>query len=269
MMQDFPNTEYLICERSGGWLTIWINRPEVRNALTNDVFAELDAVADFALSDPTLRGITLQGKGGTFSAGGDLKMFRDIFQGNAPDHQDVVTSSKLYGQVYQKINRLPQVVVMLVEGAAIAGGLGLLCTADVVVVTEDAKFSLTETTLGIPPAQVAPLVVKVVGLKTARRLMLTASRFNGSEARELGLADFVVKTRDELSIVEESIKQQVLKCAPNANAITKDIILTSLSLDEDSIIGKVAEHFADCMLGDEGREGVAAYLEKRPPSWRK
>lgn len=267
-MLDFPDTQYLICERSGGWLTIWINRPEVRNALTNDVFAELDAVADFAAGDATLRGITLRGKGGFFSAGGDLKMFHDIFHGNAPAREDVVASSKLYGNVFHKLNALPQVVVMLVEGAAIAGGLGLLCVADVVVVTEDAKFSLTETTLGIPPAQVAPLLVKVVGLKAARRLMLTASHFNGQKAHALGLADFVVKQSEELGAVEEQIKQQVLKCAPAANAVTKDIILTSAILDQQQALNHAAECFADCMLGEEAREGISAFLEKRSPQWR-
>ncbi len=268
-MSDLPNMKHLLCEPSDDWLTVWLNRPEVRNALSNAVFEELEAVADVLKDDSSIRGITLRGKDGNFSAGGDLRMFRDIFQGDAPAHDEVAASSSFYGRVYQKINALPQVVVMLVEGAAIAGGLGLLCTADVVVVTEDAKFSLTETTLGIPPAQIAPLVVKAVGLKVARKLMLTASRFDGIEAQQIGLVDYVVKDSDGLEDMEALLKKQILMCAPGANAVTKEILLTcGGSLIEQNTINNAAEHFASCMLGEEGREGIAAFLEKRLPPWR-
>ncbi len=163
-----PLTRHLLCEPSQGWLTVWINRPEVKNALSNEVFEEFRSLAAALRTDLSIRGVTLRGKGGVFSAGGDLQMFRDIFQGADVDPAEVVRSSRMYGEIYREIDTLPQVVLALVEGAAIAGGLGLACVADVTIVTRSARFALTETTLGIPPAQIAPLIVRAIGPKAAR-----------------------------------------------------------------------------------------------------
>lgn len=263
---SLPPTQHLLCERDGDWLTVWINRPEVKNALSTEVFAELLAVSEAARSDATLRGITLRGKGGTFSAGGDLRMFRDIFQGEDIDPAEVAASSRFFGDVYRAIDTLPQVVVVLVEGAAIAGGLGLVCVADIAVVTADARFALTETTLGIPPAQIAPLIVRAIGPKAARRLMLSASRFDGTQAVALGIADRAVADAAALDAAESDIRDAVLKCGPRANAVTKALLLAPPA-DDATVIARAAEAYAECMLGDEGREGVAAFFGKRRPRW--
>lgn len=261
-----PETQFLLCERDDAWLTVWINRPEVKNALSQEVFAELLAICDTVRRDDTLRGITLRGKGGTFSAGGDLRMFRDIFQGVDIDPASVAASSRFFGHVYRAIDTLPQVVVALVEGAAVAGGLGLMCVADVAIVTADTKFAMTETMLGISPAQIAPLVVRAVGIKAARRLMLTAARFSGAEAVALGLADQVVNDPLELAAAEGAIRCAVLRCAPQANAVTKALLLAP-ALDDDATIARAADAYTGCMLGPEGREGVAAFFDKRRPFW--
>jgi isohexenylglutaconyl-CoA hydratase len=156
---------------------------------------------------------------------------------------------------------------VLVEGAALAGGLGMACCADVVVVTRDAQFALTETTLGIPPAQIAPIVAARLGLPTARRLMLTAARFTGDEAARLGLADFVAADPGELDRFEHETRAQVRRCAPGANATTKEILLAARTLQGDALRQFAAESFARCVVGAEGREGLQAFVEKRQPSW--
>lgn len=148
-----------------------------------------------------------------------------------------------------------------------AGGLGMVCTGDVVAVTADAKFAMTETTLGIPPAQIAPFVAQRLGLRIARRLMLTAARFDGTDAGRLGLADHVVADAAGLEAVEAGLRAQVMRCAPGANAVTKEILLATRHLDREAMLDFAASGFARCMLGEEGREGVAAFLEKRRPSW--
>ena len=148
-----------------------------------------------------------------------------------------------------------------------AGGLGMVCTGDVVAVTRDARFAMTETTLGIPPAQIAPFVVQRLGLSTARRLMLTAARFDGEEAGRLGLADFVVNDGDGLEQIEAEIKSQVMRCAPGAVAVTKEIALATRHLPRQDMLEFSARGFARCMLSEEGREGVASFLEKRKPVW--
>lgn len=266
-MRKLPETHDLILEETGGWLTIWLNRPEARNALSHDLRRELCAVLGAVRDDRAIRGITLRGKGGVFCAGGDLKGFKANYQGGAQSIEDVAASSRAAGEMFDLINEMPQVVVMLVEGAAIAGGLGMVCTGDVVVVTRDAKFAMTETTLGVPPAQIAPFVAARLGLPVARRLMLTAARFDGAEAGRLGLADYVVDDAAGLDRIAADIKAQVMRCAPGANAVTKEVVLATRHLDRSDMLDLAAKGFAGCMLSAEGREGVASFLEKRKPSW--
>lgn len=266
-MSNLPNCENLILEQDGGWLTIWLNRPEARNALAKEMTNELRAVLHAVRDDRNVRGITLRGKGTVFCAGGDLKGFKSNYQGGSQTADDVAASSRQGGEMFDLINEMPQVVVILVQGAAIAGGLGMVCTADVVVVTREAKFSMTETTLGIPPAQIAPFVAQRLGLRVARRLMLTAARFDGEEAGRLGLADYVVEDVAGLEEIEAEVKTQVMRCAPGANAVTKGIVLATRHLDRNDMLDFAAEGFANCMLSEEGREGVASFLEKRKPAW--
>jgi isohexenylglutaconyl-CoA hydratase len=262
-----PKTECLLLEEQDGWLTIWFNQPESRNALSEGLTNELRQVLEQVRTDNSYRGITLRGKGGVFCAGGDLKSFKTNFQGGEQGRQDVVQASIAAGQLFDLINEMPQVVVILVEGAAMAGGLGIVCCADVVAVTADARFALTETTLGIPPAQIAPFVAQRLGLATARRLMLTAARFKGVEAGELGLADFVAADVAELDAIEQKVRGNVLRCAPGANAVTKNIVLATQHLGREEMLQLAADGFADCMLGDEGREGITSFVEKRKPAW--
>ena len=143
----------------------------------------------------------------------------------------------------------------------------MLCAADIVVVTRGTQFALTETMLGIPPAQIAPFVVRRIGITAARSIMLTAARFDGERAKELGLANEVVEDAAGLDAAEQKIRRQVRQCAPGANAVTKEILLATGELESDAMRRFASTRFAACMLGDEGREGVAAFIEKRKPGW--
>lgn len=266
-MPLLPQTETLLLEPADGWLTIWLNRPEVRNALSNDMVSELRAVLEAVSSDRSIRGITFRGKGDVFCAGGDLAGFKAMFHGERQNADDVVQSSRAAGEVFGLVDTMPQVVVMLVHGAAMAGGLGLVCAGDAVAVTQDARFALTETTLGIPPAQIAPFVVARLGLRTARRIMLTAARFDGEQARALGLADEVVPDASALDAFEQAIRKGVMRCAPQANAVTKELVHAACHLDRAAMVDKAAADFAKCMVSDEAKEGIAAFFEKRKPGW--
>ncbi len=266
-MTELPKTENILLENDNGWLTIWFNRPDNRNALSKELTTELKAVLNAVRDDRTIRGITLRGKGGVFCAGGDLKGFKNNYQGGSQTAEDIAASSRQGGLMFDLINEMPQVVLILVEGAAMAGGLGMVCTADIVAVTKDAKFAMTETAIGIPPAQIAPFVAQRLGLRTARRLMVTASRFDGEEAGRLGLADYVVDDAAGLDQIQADVQKSVMRCAPKANAVTKAIVLATRHLDRDGQLDFAAKGFAECMLSDEGREGVASFLEKRKPAW--
>jgi isohexenylglutaconyl-CoA hydratase len=266
-VSTLPKTENILLEQDAGWLTIWFNRPDNRNALSKELTTELKAVLNAIRDDRTIRGITLRGKGGVFCAGGDLKGFKNNYQGGGQNVDDIVASSRQGGLMFDLINEMPQFVLILVEGAAMAGGLGMVCCADAVAVTKDAKFAMTETAIGIPPAQIAPFVVQRLGLRTARRLMVTAHRFDGEEAGRLGLADYVVDNAAGLDQVQADLQSQVMRCAPGANAVTKAIVLATRHLDRDGQLDFAAKGFAECMLSDEGREGVASFIEKRKPVW--
>lgn len=266
-MTNLPKTENILLEQDAGWLTIWFNRPDNRNALSKELTTELKEVLNAVRGKKNIRGITLRGKGGVFCAGGDLKGFKNNYQGGSQTVEDIAAASRQGGQMFDLINELPQVVLILVEGAAIAGGLGMVCCADAVAVTKDARFAMTETAIGIPPAQIAPFVAQRLGLRIARRLMVTASRFDGEEAYRLGLADYVVDDAAGLDQIEADMKKQVRRCAPGANAVTKAIVLATRHLNREQQLDFAAKGFAECMLSDEGREGVASFIEKRKPIW--
>ena len=261
-----PDVENLLLEQRGDTLTIWFNRPEVRNALSQEVADDLAATYEALPGEPSIRFVILRGKGGVFCAGGDLKMFRTVFQGGT-DREEIVRFNAEFGRLMKGIRAMPQLLVVLIEGAAMAGGLGLSCLADVVVSTADAKYALTEVTLGIPPAQITPVVIKRIGASEARRLLLTAARFDGREAGRLGFAHFVVDDADGLERKAGEILRQARAGAPGAIARTKQIINATEQLDADALVQFAAERFADCMLGDEAREGLAAFAEKRRPAW--
>ncbi|MCB1855846.1 MAG: enoyl-CoA hydratase/isomerase family protein [Halieaceae bacterium] len=263
-----PDVSHILLEREGDTLTIWFNRPEVRNALSTEVADDLAAVLEALPAQADIRFVVLRGKGGVFCAGGDLKMFKSVFQGGA-ERADIVRFNADFGRLMRAVQALPQLFIVLIEGAAMAGGLGLSCLADVVVTTRDARYALSEVTLGIPPAQITPVVMQRIGASQARRLLLTAAVFDGAEAGALGFAHFVVDDAAALEVRAQELLAQARRGSPGAIAATKAIINESSRLQGDELVQFAAERFADCMLGDEAREGLAAFAEKRSPSWSK
>ena len=207
-MTTLPETKDLILEPQGSVLTIWLNRPQAKNALSAAMVDELSTVLDATRDDRNLRTIVLRGKEGFFCAGGDIKGFKSGLQGGEPTEEDVARGNRTFGNLMIKLNEQPQTVIILVEGAAIGGGLGLACVGDVTIVTREAKFRLSETSLGIPPAQIAPFVTERVGLTQARRLMLTGARFKGEEAVQYGIGHILAEdTADMEAKCAEVLKQ--------------------------------------------------------------
>jgi isohexenylglutaconyl-CoA hydratase len=162
---------------------------------------------------------------------------------------------------------MPQVVVFLVHGAAMAGGLGMACAGDMVIGVKDTRMALTETAIGVVPAQIGRFIIERVGEFNARYIMLTAQRFTAVEGKTFGLVDFLV---DDVAAGEAKLAEiigDVRRCAPQANAATKRLLQANKELDSQAMIQYAGELFADAVQSDEGREGVASFLEKRKPSW--
>ena len=266
-MTTLPTTQCLILEPKGSVLTIWLNRPEAKNALSAEMVEELEGVLDAIRDDRSLRTIILRGKGGFFCAGGDIKGFKSGLQSGVPNEEEVAKGNRSFGNLMIKLNEQPQTTVMLVEGAAIGGGLGLACVGDVTIVTRSAKFRLSETSLGIPPAQIAPFVTERVGLTQARRLMMTGARFQGPEAVSSGIGHILAEDSDDMEAKCKEVVEQIALCAPGANAVTKEIVFETTRRTRPEALDFASRGFAKCMLSDEGKEGVSAFVEKRKPSW--
>lgn len=260
-----PKNETIIIERDNSVLWIWLNRPKSKNALSATMIDEIAALLDLVKDDRSIRTIVIRGKGGVFCAGGDIKEFKSDTQ--RADEVSIAKGNRSFGYLMTQLNEQPQVIMMLVEGAAIGGGLGLACIGDVTVVTADTRFRLSETSLGIPPAQIAPFVMERVGLTNARRLMLTGARFKGKDAGELGIAHVVVSDCKELEEKSNEILSDIRACSPSANAVTKKILFESLRRPRSEVLDYAAESFAKSMLSPEGVEGIKAFIEKRDPYW--
>lgn len=263
---NLPTTPTLDLELDRGWLTVWFNEPEIRNPLTTERSADLAALCAALKDRRDIRGVTFRGRGGTFCAGGDLKSFKSVFQGGA-SRDDVIAMSLSAGDLFDAVNALPQVTVMAVEGAAMAGGFGLVCCGDMVIADAEARFAFSETKIGLTPAQISPFVLQRLGARVGRRMMLTAATLTGREAEAVGLADEVAEGAEAIEAAIGRVQAQVRKSAPGAIASTKGLILAMPRLDRATQKQAAAESFADAMLSDEGREGVASFVQKRKPNW--
>ena len=174
---------------------------------------ELHAV--LAQLDGRTRAVVISGAGGHFCAGADVK---DLV--NAGNQLQAL--NRAFGTLLQAVEAVPQVVIVVLQGAVLGGGFGLACVSDIALADHQAQFGLPETSLGLLPAQIAPFVVKRIGLTQARRLALTAARFDGVEAQRLGVVHFTERDPQALAERLDEVLGQVLRCAPGANERTRN-----------------------------------------------
>jgi len=267
-MTDLPTCETLLLHRQGGRVFVTFNRPQARNAINNRMGEEFDAVLDVLRDDATVRAVVLRGAGGHFCAGADIKERRRQAEDAAPAGQEPLAERNARGgRMFLKLNSLPAVVIAAVEGAAMGGGFGFACVADVTIVTRDARLGMPETSIGVAPAQIAPFVVKRIGLTQARRLALTGARIDGEEAWRLGVAHELCDDSAVLDARLEQVLQAVERCGPRANAVTKEIMLAVGTMPDAEMVAFSAERFAALNRGAEGLEGQRAFEEKRQPDW--
>ena len=259
-----PNCETLLLNLDAGVLHVTLNRPDSRNAMSLVMVSELRAVLDSLRGDMSVRAIVLRGAGGHFCAGGDIKDMAGARAKGGDAYRDL---NRAFGSLLEEAQHTPQVLIAVLEGAVLGGGFGLACVSDVAICHQDAKFGLPETTLGILPAQIAPFVVKRIGLTQTRRLALTAARFDGSEAERLGLVHFSEASNDAIDTRLQQVLGQVRSCAPQANAHTKALLLASQDEALGPLLDRAAEQFAAAVTGAEGIEGTMAFVQKRAPKW--
>ncbi|WP_033067707.1 enoyl-CoA hydratase/isomerase family protein [Thalassospira australica] len=256
-----------ICEiTEAGIATITLNRPDIHNAFDDVLIADLTTKIDTLNTDPAVRVIILTGAGKSFSAGADLNWMKRMAEYS---HAENLADSRALAKLMKVLNFSSKPTIALVNGAAFGGGVGLAACCDIVIASDRASFCLSEVKLGLIPAVISPYVVEAIGVNQARRYFLTAERFNAQTAQQIGLVHEVV-SGDELTARGQEMAKILLANGPDAMHAAKNLIYAVANKPiSDAVIDDTAQRIADQRASDEGREGIRAFLEKRPANWSK
>ena len=249
----------------GAVATVTLNRPQAHNAFDDALIARLThALEDLAGRDD-VRVVVLAGEGKSFCAGADLGHMKKAAGFSEAEN---VADAKALARLLMVLGGLPKPTVALVQGPAYGGGVGLVSACDIALAAENAFFALTEVRLGLIPAVISPFVIRAIGESHARRYMLTGERFDAEDAARIGLVHEVVPA-DELAARGAAVIATLLQCSPDAHRRAKALIdAVSGKAIDGALADDVARRIAAARASDEGKEGIAAFLEKRAPSWR-
>ena len=255
----------ILVERHGPTATLWLNRPERHNAFDDALIGELTAALGSLAADTGVRVVCLAGKGKSFSAGADLAWMKRM-AGYSPAENEA--DARALAELLHRLDSLPKPTIALVRGAAMGGGVGLVAACDIALAAEDAVFALSEVRLGLIPAVISPYVIAAVGPRAARRCFLTAERFDAPRALALGLVSAVVPAA-ALAAEAAGLARVLCGNGPGAMAEAKRLIADVAGRPIDAELrAETARRIARQRVGAEGREGVAAFLEKRKPGWQ-
>ena len=243
---------------------VWMNRPELHNAFNETLIAELTEAFVALDRDPAARAIVLAGQGKSFSAGADLNWMKR--QGAAPLDANMSDARKL-AALFRTISTCVTPTLARVHGAALGGGMGLASACDICIASTKAQFATTEVRLGIIPAAIGPYVVRAIGERHAYRYFQTAERIGGERAREIGLAHEVAEP-DALDAKVQEIVDALLAGGPLAQAAATELIraVAHRAVDEEAF-EDTARRIATLRATPEAKEGLSAFLEKRPAAW--
>ncbi len=258
--------EPLFMEEVGdkGVARITLTRSKVHNAFNDILIAELTRSLEGLASDPRVRAVVLAAQGRSFSAGADLKWMKRMA---GYGREENLADARALAGLMRTLNELPKPTLALVQGSAFGGGVGLVACCDIALAAQTASFSLSEVKLGLIPAVISPYVVAKIGQSAARRYVLTAERFSAEEALRLGLVHEVVPDEQLEGRGERRLKS-LLEGGPEAQAEAKELVraVAGRPLD-DALAEDTAGRIATVRAGAEAREGIAAFLAKRKPSW--
>jgi len=264
-------SDELLVERSGpagAVARVTLNRPDVHNAFNAELIGELRRVFTRLADEPaqSLRAVVLAGAGPSFCAGADVNWMRaSLGLTREQNEQDAMVMAEMF----DAIDRCPAPVVARVHGAALGGGMGLCAVSDLVIAEAGAKFGFTETRLGILPAVIAPFVIAKTGESHARALFPGGRRFDATRALRIGLVHEIVEGDDALDGAVDIAVADILVAGPNAARAAKSIIREVRGLPHESTRWHTARRIAGQRTSAEGQEGLRAFLEKRPPAWKR
>lgn len=262
-MSDFQTIQLDFDPR--GFATLWLDRADKNNAFNATMIRELIDALDRVKDHPELRFLILRGRGKHFSAGADLAWMREAAE---LDYDANLTDAHELGELMYNLYHLPLPTLAVVQGAAFGGAVGLAACCDIAIGAEDALFSLSEVRIGLAPAVISPFVVKAIGERAARRYALSAERFTGPRARELGLLAECYPAAELDAALERWIADLQLN-SPQAMKATKDLLGEVGSGALSPALRRHTESaIARLRVSQEGQEGLRAFLEKRSPAWQ-
>jgi methylglutaconyl-CoA hydratase len=251
--------------RSGPLATVTMNRPDSHNALNTDLIEELTRCFEELAEDQETRVVVLAGEGRSFCAGADIGYMRETADYS---YEENLEDARRLAMMYWTIDECPRPVVAKIQGAAMGGGAGLAAVADVAVADAEARFAFSEVRLGIAPATIASFVTRKIGASHARSLFVTGERFGAERAREIGLVHEIV-SRNELDAAVDKKVDELLQGGPVAQATLKGLLRRLETTEPMEAPGLTARVISELRTGEEGQEGLAAFLEKREPHWRR
>jgi methylglutaconyl-CoA hydratase len=256
--------ETLTLEHAGPTATLWMARPEVFNAFNEQLIDELTRACALLEQDASVRVVVLGGLGTHFSAGADLNWMR---RAATASEQDNLEDAHRFARMLRALSTLSKPTIARVQGAALGGGTGLAAACDMAVASVDAVFSTSEVKFGIIPAVISPYVLRAIGPRQALRYFQSAERITAERALAIGLVHEVVPM-EQLDAAVAALVKSLLAGGPLAQKAAKELIAAvhGQPLDERTL-EDTAQRIARQRRSDEARDGVSAFLDKRPPAW--
>jgi methylglutaconyl-CoA hydratase len=257
-------TDLLLSTDARGVATLTLNRPERHNAFDEAIVARLTGALRKLAEDDAIRVLVIRGAGRSFSAGGDIEWMRRM---SGASFEDNLNDARALAEMMGLLDNFPKPTIAFVHGAAYGGGVGIVACCDIAIATERATFCLSEARLGIIPAIIGPFVIRAIGARQARRLMLTAETISAARARSIGLVHEAAP-EETASELLAGIVDALLRCAPGAQKQAKIFIARDAGRTIDEGLAQDSAHLLALLRASgEGREGLSAFLEKRVPKW--
>jgi len=259
-----PIGNILQLERRGPAAWLWLNRPDLRNALNGEVQDALASALDELEADKAARVLVLAGRGQAFCAGGDLSRMEQAAKMTRARSK---AEAGRFAKLLYRMHLYPKPLIARVHGPAFAGGMGLVAACDLVVAAEEAEFCLPEVKIGLVPAMISPYIVRAMGEQQARRYILTGERLAARDAHRIGFVHECVAAA-ELDARVEKLAALLAQAGPQALARSKKLLAkVGKAAISPKLAAETAGVLAEVRAGDEAREGIRSFLEKRRPGW--
>ena len=257
---------------------LWLNRPEIRNALNDDVMNEISTALTAMEKDSGVRALCLAGRGTAFCAGGDLNWMKKMAS-HTP--AQVARDAKVHSatkvrsaaikvrsaDIFHQLHTFRKPTVARIHGPAYAGGMGLVAACDIAVASMDASFCLSEVKIGLIPATISPYVIRAMGERMASRYFLTAERFDAAEAYRIGFIHDITPP-GELDAKVNDILGHLILGGPRALDESKKLIaLVGNAKLTPALRTETVKRIGAARASSEGKEGIASFLQKRKPKW--